>query len=268
MTNAEMIEGKRGMDLLLEIVRILRSKDGCPWDREQTITSLKPFFLEETYELCEAIDSDDTEHHKEELGDVLMHILLQTQIRSESGDFDIDDVAERISKKLINRHPHVFAGLDVSGTKEILKNWEAIKAEEKKDERESILDGVPKCLPGLSKAQKIQNRAARVGFEWDEIDEVVAKVEEELAETIEAIEADDPSRKREEVGDLLFSVVNLARWCGTDAEDSMGAAIAKFNSRFREIETRISTEGRNLKDCSLEELDAYWETAKNNEKKA
>ena len=251
---------------LLEVVARLRGPDGCPWDRKQTIESLKPFFLEETYELCEAIDTGEIELHKEELGDVLMHVLLQTQIRSEAGDFDLEDVADRISRKLVNRHPHVFAGLEVSGTKEILKNWETIKAEEKKDERESVLDGVPKCLPGLSKAQKIQNRAARVGFEWDKIDEVVAKVEEELAETIEAIEADDAGRKREEVGDLLFAVVNLARWCGADAEDSMSGAINKFNSRFREIETKIKNEDRSLKDCSLEELDKYWEAAKRNER--
>lgn len=262
MTNGELIEGRQGMDLLVEVVRILRSENGCPWDRQQTIESLKSFFLEETYELCDAIDSGDPELHKEELGDVLMHILLQAQIRSEAGDFTYEDVADGISRKLINRHPHVFAGLEVDGTKEVLKNWETLKAEEKKDERESVLDGVPRCLPGLSRAQKVQTRAARVGFEWEKIEQVIEKIEEELAETKEAIEADDAGWQREEIGDLLFSVVNLARWCETDAEDAVSGAIVKFNARFREVESRIKAEGRALKDCTLAELDKCWEAAK------
>ncbi len=265
MTNSELIDGKQGMDLLVEVVRILRSEDGCPWDREQTIESLKPYFLEETYELCDAIDSGDPELHKEELGDVLMHILLQAQIRSEFGEFTYKDVADRISKKLIGRHPHVFAGLEVGSTKEVLKNWETLKAEEKKDERESVLDGVPRCLPGLSRSQKIQTRAGRIGFDWDRIEEVIAKVEEELTETKEAIAADDVAGKREEIGDLLFAVVNLARWCDVDAEDAVGGAISKFNRRFREIESGIKAEGRTLKDCTLAELEKYWEETKKHE---
>lgn len=262
MNNSEMIEGKNGMELLVEVVRILRSENGCPWDRKQTPESLKPYLLEETYELCDAIDSGDMELHKEELGDVLMHILLQAQIRGESGNFSIEDVAQRISDKLISRHPHVFAGLEVDGTREVLKNWEALKAEEKKKERDSMMDCIPRGMPSLSRSQKIQTRAARVGFDWERTEQVLDKVEEELEETKEAIAAGDTGQQRHEIGDLLFAVVNLARFCGVDADDALNGTITRFIGRFREIEARIKSDGRSMKDCTLDELEEYWQEAK------
>jgi tetrapyrrole methylase family protein/MazG family protein len=249
---------------LRDVIARLRGEDGCPWDREQTLDSLRPLLLEETYELVEAIEDGDVDGHKEELGDVLLHILLQCRIREEEGLFTVDDVAAALAEKLIRRHPHVFADVRVDGSREVMQNWEAIKAEEKK-ERTSVVDGIPRGLPGLQKAHRIQTRAARVGFDWSDVEDVVGKVEEELAETREALASGDTNQVKAEIGDLLFAVVNLSRFQNINAEDALETTIKKFVRRFREVERRFHEAGRSLDQCTLDEMDAVWESVKADE---
>ena len=253
---------KHGIDRLIDVVAKLRGEGGCPWDREQTLVSLKQYLIEESYEVLDAIDSGDLDRHKEELGDVLLQIVLHSQIRREKSEFDFNDVANRISDKLINRHPHVFGDVKVSTSKEVLANWEVIKTNEKKSGKDSILEGVPRHLPALQKAQRIQSRVARFGFDWTSIDDVVRKVEEELAETKQAIAADNTDRIKDEAGDLLFAVVNLCRFREILAEHALEGTILKFTRRFKEVERRVKADGKKLNDCSLAELDAHWEAVK------
>jgi MazG family protein len=253
---------RRGVARLREVVARLRGEGGCPWDREQTLASLKPHLIEECYELVEAVDSGDAERHIEELGDVLLQVALHAQIRSEEGRFNLDDVAERLAEKLVRRHPHVFGNAVVSGSEQVLRNWEAIKAGEKQGEDRSPFDGLPRHLPSLQKAQRVQSRAARVGFDWSRIEDVFDKVREELDEAADAVARGGPERVGEEVGDLLFAAVNLARFAGVDAEDALRRTTDKFIRRFREIERRARGQGRALKDCSPAEMDALWEAVK------
>lgn len=253
---------KKGIDRLLDVVAMLRGEGGCPWDREQTLLSLKQYLIEESYEVLDAIDSGDLDRHKEELGDVLLQIVLHSQIRNEKKEFDFNDVANRISDKLINRHPHVFGDVKVSSAKEVLANWEVIKTKEKKGGQGSVLEGVPRHLPALQKAQRIQSRAARFGFDWARIEDVIRKVDEELAETKEAIAGNDADRVKDELGDLLFAVVNLCRFREILAEHALESTISKFTRRFQDVERRVREDGRELKDCSLAELDAHWEAVK------
>jgi len=253
-----------GIARLLAVVQRLRGPGGCPWDREQTLATLKPFLIEECYELIDAIDNGDAEHHAEELGDVLLQVLLQAQIRSEQGDFTFDDVAVRLADKLVRRHPHVFASREVSGSAEVLRNWERIKVDEKQ-ERSSVLDGVPRHMPSLQRSQRIQSRAARVGFDWDEVDDVMAKIEEELGEIREAIAEGDDAHVEEEVGDLLFAVVNLSRFLKINAELALDRTVAKLISRFRTVEDRRAAQDRKIEDATLAEMDALWDEAKGEE---
>jgi tetrapyrrole methylase family protein/MazG family protein len=246
---------------LLRLVRRLRGKGGCPWDREQNLDTLRQYLIEETYEVLDAIDSNDPAGHAEELGDLLLQILLQAEIRRENGDFAFADVADILASKLVRRHPHVFGNVKVSGSKDVVRNWETIKSGEKK-KRKSVLDGIPRGFPALHRAQKIQSRAARVGFDWARLSDVIAKVDEELAETKEAISGRRIVRIKEEIGDLLFSIVNLARFQNISAEECMDAAISRFARRFQSVEERVEKEGRQLKDCTLAELDAHWESVK------
>ena len=255
-------EPQTPLEKLLHIVAVLRGEGGCPWDREQTLDSLKPFLVEETYEVLDAMDSGSLDQHKEELGDLLLQIVLQAQIRHEQGDFTFDDIAEAISEKLVRRHPHVFSDVQVEGTHEVLRNWEAIKSREKSDAPRPLLEGVPSALPALQKAQRVQSRVARVGFDWPDLEGVVAKIEEELGELKDAIRDEEPSRVREELGDLLFSVVNLARFQHMEAEEALRETITKFAGRFHDLERRIRAQGREVRDCSLAELDAVWEEIK------
>ena len=257
-----MTTKQRSMDRLLDIVARLRGEDGCPWDREQTLESLKSCLIEESYEVLDAIDSGDPRHHAEELGDVLLQVALQARIREEQGQFTFEDVAERIAEKLVRRHPHVFGDVTVDGADEVLRNWEAIKAEEKGGSRSSVVDGVPRHLPSLQRAHRIQSRVARVGFDWAEVDDVMAKVEEELAEIREAMAAGDTAKVKEEIGDLLFAVVNLGRFQKIHAGDALDETINKFVRRFQHVERAIRDEGRELSDCTLEEMDRHWEAAK------
>jgi len=253
---------EKGIDRLLDTVSKLRGEGGCPWDREQTLDSLKQYLIEEAYEAVDAIESGDSDRHEDELGDVLLHVVLQAQIRKEKRDFTFDDVAGRLSDKLVRRHPHVFGDVKVSDSKQVLENWETIKAEEKGEGGGSVLDGVPRRLPALQKAERVQFRVQRVGFDWTEVGDVMTKVEEELAEAKKAIADADPGKIKEEIGDLLFTVVNLSRFQHVNAEEALNGAVAKFVRRFQEVERRIHAEGRKLTDCSLAHMDSHWEAAK------
>jgi tetrapyrrole methylase family protein / MazG family protein len=250
------------MARLVDIVARLRAPGGCPWDRKQTLQSLKPQMLEECYELLDAVDSGDRAHHAEELGDLLLHIVLQAQIRSEQGAFSFDEVAHGIADKLIRRHPHVFGDVKVRGSRQVLKNWEAIKTREKGSTRRSVLDGIPRRLPALLRAHRIQSRVARVGFDWEKIADVVAKVREEFGELDEAMARRRKREVQEELGDLLFALVNLSRFLDVNADEALQQANAKFAKRFAEVERRIRQKGRELKDCTLAEMDAEWEQVK------
>lgn len=245
-------------DRLREIVAKLRAPDGCPWDREQTHATLKPHLLEECYELIDAIDDQDDEALLEELGDVLLQVVLHAQMASEEGRFDFDQIADRIADKLVLRHPHVFGDKKLSTSEAVLRQWDVIKRSEKQ-ERASTLDGVPRTLPALAKAQKVQVKAARAGFDWPEAHDVVAKIREEISE-IET--AKDTGEFSEELGDLLFSIVNFARKQGLDAEGLLQTATAKFTRRFRTIETLAAGRGIQLSTLSLPELDKFWEEVK------
>ncbi len=246
---------------LVSIMGRLRGEDGCPWDREQTRESLTPYILEETYELLEAIDEGDAGKIKEELGDLLLQIVFQAQIGKDRGEFDIEDVAQTINDKLIHRHPHVFGGAVFETPEAVTRQWEERKREEGKH-NESILEGVPKELPSLLKAHRIQSRAARVGFDWTQVEEVLAKLDEELSEFAHALESKEQSRIEEELGDILFSLVNVSRFVKVNPEDALRKTVAKFMARFRHIERKATESGRILAEVSLAEMDAWWEEAK------
>ncbi|NPV55883.1 MAG: nucleoside triphosphate pyrophosphohydrolase [Anaerolineae bacterium] len=244
-----------------EIVARLRAPDGCPWDREQTHLTLRQHLMEESYETLAAIDSEDSDALCEELGDLLLQIVLHAQISSEDGEFGMSDVIAGIHRKIVRRHPHVFGDLSLDGVDGVLKNWEKLKAEERKqngDGQKGILDGVPAALPALAQAQEIQERAARVGFDWGDVTPVIGKVREELAEVMDASDED----KAEELGDLVFAVVNLSRWYGIEAESALRATNLKFRRRFAYIERHAREAGRELSAMTLEEMDALWEQAK------
>src|SRR5580704_3600070 len=226
------------VDRLRDIVARLRSPEGCPWDREQTHQSLKPHLVEECYELIDAIDAGDDKEMQEELGDLLLQVVLHAQMASEESRFNIDDVATVIADKLVNRHPHVFGETRLPDSAAVLRQWEVIKRTEKQ-ERRSVLDGVPKGLPALARAQKLQTKAARVGFDWNEAKGALAKVREELSE----VESAPENRLEEEVGDLLFAVVNFARKKELDAEQLLNQATAKFAARFQAMERLAEDRG-------------------------
>ncbi|BCG56620.1 nucleoside triphosphate pyrophosphohydrolase [Paenibacillus sp. URB8-2] len=257
---------------LHEIVGILRSPEGCPWDREQTHESLRKNLIEETYEVLETIDEDDPEHMKEELGDLLLQIMLHSQMEEELGTFDVFDVIEGLTGKLIFRHPHVFGDKDAQDAEAALQNWEGMKAEEKrrkgiKPESESALSGVPRDLPALMKAYKLQKKASKVGFDWDNIRDVLAKIGEELDELTEAIDGGAPAEEQmAELGDLLFAATNAARFIGADPEEALTRTNRKFVERFHYIERRLKDKGTAPKDSSLEEMEALWQEAKTEER--
>ncbi len=251
------------MDLegLIKIMAALRGEKGCPWDREQTSESLKPFIVEEAYEVLEAIDERNPEAVKEELGDLLFQIVFQCRIAQEKGEFGMSDVIEKISRKMIARHPHVFGDADYKTSAEVLVRWEAQKKLEGK-QRESLLEGVPRTLPSLLRAHRLQDRAARVGFDWDKVDDVMKKLDEEIAEFKEAMEKKQEDEIEEELGDVLFMLVNLSRFIGVNPEDALRKTISKFISRFRYIEMAAADSGRKLTDMTLAEMDALWDEAK------
>jgi len=255
-----------GVRRLYEIMKRLRAPGGCPWDREQTMQTLKPCLLEETYELLEAMEGDDLALHVEELGDVLLQVVFQCAIREEEGRFTLDDVAATLAEKLVRRHPHVFGDAQAATSGQVLRNWEAIKQTESgKPPDRSAIDGVPAALPALLKAQRIQAKASRVGFDWKDASGAVEKIDEELGELKQAIASGSPEQVAGEMGDLLFSLVNTCRFLEVDAEGALEGTTRKFARRFREVERRIREQGRSLKACTLAELDAVWDEVKRGE---
>lgn len=257
---------RRSFERLHEIVAILRSPEGCPWDREQTHRSIRKNFIEETYEAIEAIDNDDPDNMKEEFGDVILQVLLHSQMEEETGTFDVYDVLAELNDKLIFRHPHVFGGDNAQDAEEALKNWEQMKAEEKRrkgvSERTSILDGIPKDLPALPRAYKQQKKAAGVGFDWPDLSGVFDKIEEELSELRHAASNESRERQQDELGDLLFAVVNAARFLKVDPEESLAGTNRKFANRFRYIEEQLRIRGRNFDETDLPEMESWWQEAK------
>ena len=250
-----------GVQDLVEIVRILRAPGGCPWDAEQTHESIRRNFLEEAYEAVEAIDEGSPEHLREELGDVLLQVALHARMEDEAGRFDMDGVADGICKKLIYRHPHVFGDVAVSGTGEVLQNWEALKRTEKGQATHTdSLDAVARSLPALWRAEKVQKKAAKAGFDWPDASGAMDKLSEELAELKQAVAED--SNMAEELGDLLFSCVNVARFVKCDPEEVLQQATEKFISRFRLVEQAAARSEKSMEDMDLEELDKLWENAK------
>jgi MazG family protein len=247
---------------LCQIVAKLRAPGGCPWDQEQTRESLLPQLIEEAYEVADSVRAGDTANFREELGDLLLHVIMQAEIAREAGAFDIDDVLEGITNKLIRRHPHVFGKTELPDSGAVLRQWEAIKRDEKKKNHTYFLDGVPKALPALIRAQKVQSKVARVHFDWDELRDVIGKIEEELTETRAAVAAADQGSVEDEIGDLLFAVVNLARKCQLDAESTLQIATDKFIERFNRLEDEVKARGKELGDVGLEELDKVWNEIK------
>ena len=250
---------------LCEIVAKLRAPDGCPWDREQTNQSLVPALIEEVYEAAEAARAHDDAHFREELGDLLLLVVMHAQIACETGRFGIEEVIEHVSDKLIRRHPHVFSTSEARDAGAVLKQWEAIKREEKNADSHFFAN-LPKALPALVRAQKAQSKAARVNFDWTALRDVIAKVDEELCETKDAISSQHQENIGDEIGDLLFAVVNLARKCKIDAETALQSATDKFVARFNRLEDELKTRGRKLGEVELAELDAIWDQIKKTSK--
>ncbi|WP_373231991.1 nucleoside triphosphate pyrophosphohydrolase [Cohnella sp.] len=257
---------RRSFERLHEIVSVLRSPNGCPWDQEQTHQSIRKNFIEETFEAIEAIDLDDPDSMKEEFGDVILQVLLHSQMEEETGAFDVYDVLAELNDKLIFRHPHVFGGENARDAEEALKNWEQMKAEEKKrkgvPERQSILDGIPKDLPSLPRAHKVQKKAAGVGFDWPDLEGVFDKIEEELKELRHAVAHEDQERQQDELGDLLFAVVNASRFLKADPEEALAGTNRKFAKRFRYIEEQLRINGRTFEQTDLSEMEFWWQEAK------
>lgn len=255
---------------LLQIMARLREPEGCPWDREQTHDSLKPYLLEETYEVLEQLEAGNLEGVEEELGDLLLQVVFHAQVADEAGNFSMEEVARGIADKLERRHPHIFADVQAANSEEVLRNWDRIKAEEKaakgKDPKASILDRVNSCQPALMEAQALQAKARKVGFDWDHIRDALKKVQEELDEVIEAEAAGDTASVHEEVGDLLFAAVNVARMAGADSELALRQCNRKFRRRFHGVEEKAREKGLKMEEQPLEILDQFWEEVKKEEK--
>jgi tetrapyrrole methylase family protein/MazG family protein len=251
-----------GFEKLLEIMKRLRAPGGCPWDAEQTHESLTRYLLEETYEVIEAIDAKSPEHLKEELGDLLLQPVFHAAIAEEAGTFTIHDVIQTLCEKLVRRHPHVFGDMHIADSNAQIVNWEQIKKLEKGAERASALSGVPPHLPALLRAQKITEKAARVGFDWEHIDQVMAKVMEELHEFEEAMIVGDNEHMEAELGDLLFAIVNLGRFLSINPEEALRKTITRFQQRFQFVEDSLHAQNRHMNDTPLKEMDLLWDEAK------
>ncbi|UJL46495.1 nucleoside triphosphate pyrophosphohydrolase [Virgibacillus sp. NKC19-16] len=250
---------------LRETIATLRSPNGCPWDKVQTHESLRQYAIEEVYELIDAIDNQDEENIIEELGDILLQVMLHSQIGEDDGYFNIDDVIGSITDKMIHRHPHVFADTTVESVDDVYKNWDELKKEEKGQQRKSMLDGVPKHLPSLSKAFKLQKKAAKVGFGWDDVSDIWNKLDEEVTEARDAINAEDNTEIEKEFGDVLFVLANLTRYYKINPEIALNQTNQKFISRFSYIEEQLSTQRKDMESTTLEEMDALWDQAKEGE---
>ena len=248
---------------LLEIMRLLRAPDGCPWDRVQTHESIRKNFIEETYEVIEAIDKADYDLMREELGDVLMQVIFHSIMEEEAGRFTFDDVCDEVCKKLIIRHPHVFGTVNAETPDEVLKNWDAIKMQSKSQEKiADSVDDVAKSLPALMRAQKVQKRSAKSGMDFKDAEDAASKIPEELSELREAAAASDKDRLSEELGDLLYSVVNVARFLDVDAEEALTRCTDKYSRRFRDVETLAAQRGIDMKTAPMSLIDSLWEEVK------
>lgn len=251
-------------DDLVEIMKLLRSPNGCPWDREQNHKSIRQNFIEETYEVIEAIDNDNKELLKEELGDVMLQVVFHAEMESEKNEFNIDDVCDGICKKLIIRHPHVFGDVQADTSEKVLSNWDKIKMQTKFQKSQSeVMDSVSKSLPSLMRSTKIQQKAAKVGFDWNDVNGAIDKLSEEVAELREAVKENNKEHQTEELGDVLFSVVNVSRFLKIDSEEALYKACDKFSDRFRKVENLAKERNLDMKTATLEELDSLWEEVKN-----
>lgn len=256
----------REFEELIMTVAKLRAPDGCPWDRQQTHDSLKRYAIEETYEVVEAIETGDPHKLQDELGDMMLQVLLHAQIATEAGQFDIGDVCKTLREKLQRRHPHVFADTEISGVDDVLTNWEQIKRSEPGyEERKSVLDGVPRSLPALMRAAKLSKKAARTGFDWPEVSAIVEKLHEETSELEEALASGNKDELKHEIGDVLFTIVNISRFQGIDPEEALREMLDRFAYRFNKIEDKAEQTGRNIQDMTLEEMDQVWDEAKRRE---
>jgi len=257
---------------LVDIMATLRGPNGCPWDKQQDFNSLKPMLVEEVYEVLEAVENNDPEGLSEELGDLLLHVVFNAQLGKEAGTFDIDTVIQKISQKLVRRHPHVFGEESASTAEEVIKNWETIKAQEKAEklksrtpEQRSLLEGIPSKLPAIHEAHQISSRAARVGFDWRDVEGIFDKLQEEVQELKEVLSGGDErhrERLEDEIGDMLFVIVNIARYLKIDSESALKRANRKFKSRFQYMEMELANQGKTLEEASLEEMEALWQKAK------
>ncbi len=250
----------QAFERLVGLMARLRGEGGCPWDRAQNLETLRPYLIEEAYEVLEAVESGDVAHHREELGDLLLQVVFHAEIRRQEGEFDAADVAHGIADKLVRRHPHVFAAERADDATDALARWEEIKSKEKAGR--SVIAGVPRELPALLRAQRVQEKAANVGFDWSDLDGPIAKLDEELGELRAAIAEKARAGIEHELGDLLFSLVNVARHLEVTAEDALRASIERFSRRFGHVESRAKDAGRALSETSLEEMESYWEEAK------
>jgi MazG family protein len=253
---------KRSFDELVRLMTTLRGPGGCPWDREQTLATLKPFIIEESYEVIDAIDRDDRRALVEELGDFLLQAVFIAEITREEGSFDIGDAVTAIHDKLVRRHPHVFADVKADDAEQVLVNWEKLKNEERKKENKSVLEGVPQSLPALLRASRLTEKASRVGFDWRRTEDVFGKLEEEIGELREAIDSGDQAKMHDEIGDLLFTMANVARKLGVNAEEALQSTNRKFTRRFQSMESRVRERGKNLDQLTLEQMDELWDEAK------
>jgi MazG family protein len=253
---------KRSFDELFHLMQRLRGPDGCPWDRKQTLPDLKPFVIEEAYEVVDAIDRDDRAALKEEIGDMLLEAVFIAEITREEGTFDIYDSITAIHDKLVRRHPHVFGDVEADDAEQVLVNWEKLKSEERKAENKGVLSGVPASLPALLKASRLTEKAARVGFDWRRTEDVFEKLEEEVGELREAIASGGQEQVQEELGDLLFTIVNAARKLNVNPEEALQSTNRKFARRFASMEAEVHQSGRNIDQLSLEEMDSLWDRAK------
>jgi tetrapyrrole methylase family protein / MazG family protein len=257
---------RRSFDDLVRLMTTLRGPDGCPWDRKQTLPDLKPYVIEEAYEVVDAIDRDDRSALLEEVGDLLLEAVFIAEITREEGTFDVYDSITAIHDKLVRRHPHVFAGAKADDAEQVLVNWEKLKSEERKAENKSVLSGVPQSMPALLKASRLTEKAARVGFDWRRTDDVFDKLDEEMAELREAVTSGEAARIQDEIGDLLFTIANIARKVGANAEEALQSTNRKFMRRFESMEKQVHERGQNLDQLELEEMDALWDAAKAEER--
>src|SRR5512140_961595 len=265
-----MTRAAQAIEHLLSIMERLRGPGGCPWDREQTLQSLRQYVLEETYEVLEAIDAGDVREHREELGDLLLQIVFQAQLRKEEGAFDFADVADAISGKLISRHPHVFGDSEVKDAEGVLRQWAALKREEKKAKGggASVLEGVPREMPALARADRLTEKASRIGFDWADASGPRAKLDEELAELDEALAKGDAEALEHELGDVLFAAANLGRKLGIPPEEALRGAVGRFIARFGHVERELARRGVPHGEATLAEMDALWDDAKALERQA